>query len=825
MPVARSDRPAASPVRELGAWSVSNYLVAFGIALIAPALILGGLIFHRFVTAERAHLEQRALEIARSIRADIDQELIESLVALEALAASPMLTAGDLAGFYTHAKTLVETRPAQYIVLSRPSGEPLMNTRVAWGDPLPAGDNPAALQQVLETGRFFVSDVFSGADSSGPYVNITVPVVRDGAIASLLSYTIAVGRLADLVRRPRVPFNWDAAVLDRQGSVIASTAQKDTVPVLSWKLADTRRPQEGASYFADTSGRDVLTGYAGSRLTGWLIAAVPRQDMWSIPSGSWRTYAVAGGALLASSFLIALYLATRVARPLRLTALAAAALGRGESMPQLPAAIREVDEVLRALKAASLDRRLAEERLRAAHERMTLALSATQMGMWERDLTTNRVTWSEAMYEIFGRSPEEFSGDPDQVLSFVHPDDRLAFRQVYQAAVEGGNSTFEHESRIVRPNGEIRWLYRRAFIRRDVQGRATSVLGVALDVTERKEAEHANAQLAAIVASSSEAILSVSLDGTITTWNGGAERTFGYGAGEAIGMPLARLFEKDQEHDLEAILEAMRAGEIVRLETLCRRAEGERFEVHIVVNPVASYAGAPCPSPVPTPRCSVTIRDISDRKNRERHLANVLRELTHRSKNLLAIVQAMARQTAIRSESLLDFESRFSGRLQSLSRSHELLIGNDWEGGLLSELVRLQKGTFGPRQLRIDASGPEVFLRPEAIVNVGLAIHEFASNAERHGALSLPSGQVELRWWLEQRGPQETVLLLVWSERGGPSSMDAVRRGFGRDIVEHVVPTALGAKAALVTNSEGLQWLLEIPSQQLVLSPRASIAA
>ncbi|MCV4639623.1 hypothetical protein OFB62_30445, partial [Escherichia coli] len=86
--------------------------------------------------------------------------------------------------------------------------------------PLPAGDNPAALRQVLETGRFFISDVFSGASSSGPFISITVPVVRDGAIASLLSYTIAVGRLADLVRRPRVPFDWDAAVLDRQGSVI-----------------------------------------------------------------------------------------------------------------------------------------------------------------------------------------------------------------------------------------------------------------------------------------------------------------------------------------------------------------------------------------------------------------------------------------------------------------------------------------------------------------------------------------------------------------------------------------------------------------------------
>src|SRR5690606_29194010 len=148
----------------------------------------------------------------------------------------------------------------------------------------------------------------------------------------------------------------------------------------------------------------------------------------------------------------------------------------------------------------------------------------------------------EAMYRLFGRSVDEFSGDPDQVVSYVHPDDRVRFRQAHQDAIRGPADTFDQEFRIVLPSGEERWLYRRAFVRRNSDGVAISVLGVVIDITERKKAENANAYLAAIVASSSEAILSASPDGIIATWNTGAANTFGYSSAEAVGRPLQDLF-------------------------------------------------------------------------------------------------------------------------------------------------------------------------------------------------------------------------------------------------------------------------------------------
>ena len=126
--------------------------------------------------------------------------------------------------------------------------------------------------------------------------------------------------------------------------------------------------------------------------------------------------------------------------------------------------------------------------LRLVLERLSFVLSATGLGIWERDLASDRVTWSQTMYRLYGRTSEHFTGSPDQVLSFVHPEDRARFRTAYRAAIEGTTDAFEQEYRIVRSDGEVRWVQRRGQVRRDADGMARSVLGVAMDITERKQA-------------------------------------------------------------------------------------------------------------------------------------------------------------------------------------------------------------------------------------------------------------------------------------------------------------------------------------------------
>src|SRR4029450_9960680 len=154
------------------------------------------------------------------------------------------------------------------------------------------------------------------------------------------------------------------------------------------------------------------------------------------------------------------------------------------------------------------------DELRRAHERLSLALSATGLGVWERDFATDKMTWSDTMHRLFGRSPEQFSGTPDGVLSFGPPGDRAACREGYEAAVRGSGDFFEQEFRIVRPDGEVRWVFRRGQVHRAADGRVLSVLGVALDITERKAAEDANARLAAIASAADDTIMGLAAHGT-----------------------------------------------------------------------------------------------------------------------------------------------------------------------------------------------------------------------------------------------------------------------------------------------------------------------
>lgn len=211
-----------------------------------------------------------------------------------------------------------------------------------------------------------------------------------------------------------------------------------------------------------------------------------------------------------------------------------------------------------------------------------------------------------------------------------------------------------------------------------------------------------------------------------------------------------------------------------------------------------------------------TARDITERKHREQHVRTLLRELVHRSKNLLAVVQAMARQTAAGSPSLEDFQRKFYARLQALSMAHDLLISQDWKGASMRELVRAQlaycmdvpKDDLG-EQARIE--GPRVMLRPEAAQNIGLALHELATNALSFGALSRSDGHVTLSWRLDDERFE-----IEWRESGGPCLATPPREGFGHKVIKRLVAQALDGEATLTFPPDGLVWTLSIPASNVV---------
>jgi PAS domain S-box-containing protein len=215
--------------------------------------------------------------------------------------------------------------------------------------------------------------------------------------------------------------------------------------------------------------------------------------------------------------------------------------------------------------------------------------------------------------------------------------------------------------------------------------------------------------------------------------------------------------------------------------------------------------------------------DITRRKEDEAHLRLLLRELTHRSKNLLAVIQAMARQTARHAGSIDAFLRQFAGRLQSLAAAHDLLVRESWHGASVEELVRAQLAAFLDKDGRIELKGPAIVLKPEAAQNLGLALHELAANAARFGALSLPEGKVAIGW-SRAEGARGDELVFEWHEQFGPAVKARRKKGFGSMVIEHNLAHALNAEVTLDFDKQGLRCRIVIPAVHLLLRPENTSA-
>jgi PAS domain S-box-containing protein len=204
--------------------------------------------------------------------------------------------------------------------------------------------------------------------------------------------------------------------------------------------------------------------------------------------------------------------------------------------------------------------------------------------------------------------------------------------------------------------------------------------------------------------------------------------------------------------------------------------------------------------------------EITRYKEQAARIRLLMRELTHRSKNLLTVIQAIMRQTASNSGSMEDFETRFTARLQSLAGSHELLVQEDWQGASMRDLVRSQLGHYGDRvDSQIELSGAALRIRPDAAQHIGMALHELATNAAKYGALSTPEGKVSISWRVDPAADGTQMCVLSWTESGGPPVERPSRRGFGRVVIERTVARALRGEVRIDYAPAGLRWTLEYP--------------
>jgi len=261
-----------------------------------------------------------------------------------------------------------------------------------------------------------------------------------------------------------------------------------------------------------------------------------------------------------------------------------------------------------------LDERIAQQ-LEETEARLKMLVSSTKLGTWEYNPITGDLTWSDECRKIYGALP-------DQAVNFgvfveqIHPDDKI-WVEAEIAASMGSQSdgNYDITYRIRRfDNNEFRWIRAQGKVYKNVDGQPDRFIGTVLDITDAMEANKKSATLAAIIATSDDAIISKTLDSVVTSWNEAAERMFGYTASEIIGQSIVILIPPDRQDEEPLILDRVKSGERVEhFETKRITKHGQLIDVSLTISPIKGENGSII-------GLSKIARDITDKKNAEQLL-------------------------------------------------------------------------------------------------------------------------------------------------------------------------------------------------------------
>ena len=285
-------------------------------------------------------------------------------------------------------------------------------------------------------------------------------------------------------------------------------------------------------------------------------------------------------------------------------------------------------QLIARLFVNALTRKRTEQALYESEARLRLAAASANAGLWTLDTVSGRFWTTDKANELFGFGPtEEF--DLEKFLSIVHPEDRQTVRRTVEEAIQSGEEK-SVEYRIIRPDGEMRWICSRGSRRSGESGEPAGLMGVSLDITERKRTEEAQLRHSALVQSSDDAIISIDLQGRITDWNTAAEKTYGYAKDEAVGQKIEFIIPPELQSEEGKILTRLRAGESTRhFETVRVRKDGSRVNISLTVSPMRDAAGRIIGA-------SKIARDISEAKRAQEDLQKSYSEVKQLKEKLQA---------------------------------------------------------------------------------------------------------------------------------------------------------------------------------------------
>lgn len=332
------------------------------------------------------------------------------------------------------------------------------------------------------------------------------------------------------------------------------------------------------------------------------------------------------------------------------------------------------------------------------------------------------------------------------------------------------------------------------------------------EADRERELHHAAAHFAAIVESSDDAIISKNLDGIIQSWNKGAERLFGYTAEEAIGRSITILIPDDRQDEEPAIIDRIRRGERTEnFETVRRHKDGGRLDISLTVSPIVDASGTIIGA-------SKIARDISEKRRAEERQSLLLREMSHRVKNLFALAAGVVTISSRSAPSVPEFATSIRERLSALARAHELTLPDpvsaDTDEQKETSIRKVLEAILAPYDEigspRIQLNGSDVSVGTSSLAGLALLLHEFSTNAAKYGALSTDSGRLRV-----DLGIENDALRMTWVETGTPSADGITSEGFGTILERATVKSQLGGSIEREWREDGLTIRLTIPLSRL----------
>ncbi len=448
----------------------------------------------------------------------------------------------------------------------------------------------------------------------------------------------------------------------------------------------------------------------------------------------------------------------------------------------------------------------------ASRARFAEIVEASADAIYSCDVDGFILTWNPGAERLYGYAAAESIGR--DIAEFM-PAERAHEFSTLLATIKNGEPLLDLETEGLKKDGSRVTVQLTVSPLTNGEAQVTALAVTARDLTERKLAE-LKVRESAIALRESEARFRAAVeavDGIVWTNNALGEMTGEQPGWSALtGQTLAEyqgfgwsqaVHPDDAQPTIDAWNAAVAAKGLFEFEHRVRRRDGEWRHFSIRAAPIVDRGHR-------IVEWVGVHTDISAQKDAEAHRVFLMRELAHRSKNQLAVVQAIAGLTVRNAHSLEEFSKQFADRIQGLAVSTDILLAQRWDGAPLGELVTRQLQPFGTENGRLICEGPDIYLTPDAAQSIGLALHELATNCLKHGAWSLPTGLVRASWTVVPKEAQPSRLRITWIEQGGPPVSPPTRKGFGHNVIEKMTAQQLDGEVELTFAPQGLSWTLVV---------------